>query len=239
MVEAPGYVAARSVNCAISLVVHFGTILVLLALPLFFSGEPRWMNAPEFVTVPMPAPKDAPGFRPHATTGRENRLFSSVRLAAPIFNSDRFLHLAAVSPPDEPLKPSIAGTTGGMGDVLGGILSNANSPLIAPVFPANANPIQIGGEVKPTRLVSGFSLEYPAIAELAHVFGTVIIEAVIDETGKVTNVHAISGNFPAEAAAMRSTLVSYAKFQPMLLNGMPTRCDLTVEVSFQLRHPVF
>jgi TonB family protein len=239
MVEAPGYVARRSVNCAISFVVHFGTILILLAAPLFFSGEPRWMafNAPELVTVPLPPPKDPPGFRPHTVYGRENRLFSSVKLLAPVFNSDRFLHAPAVSPPDEPLKPSPLGASGGIGEVLDGIVSKAYSPLVAPVFPAEAHAVQIGGDLKPSRLVSGLSLAYPQIAEMAHVFGTVVIEAVIDETGKVTDVRAVSGNLLLASAAIRA--VSHEKFQPMMLNGMPTRCDLMVEVSFRLRSSLF
>jgi TonB family protein len=156
---------------------------------------------------------------------------------APIFNSDRFLHAPDLSPPDEPLKPLPSGTPGGIGDVLGGILNEAHSPLVAPVFPTNARAVQIGGDVKPTRVVSGLSVEYPEIAEMAHVFGTVVIEAVIDETGKVTNVHAISGNLLLASAAMNA--VSNERFQPMLLNGLPTRCGLTVEVSFRLRSSFF
>jgi TonB family protein len=72
---------------------------------------------------------------------------------------------------------------------------------------------------------------------MAHVFGTVVIEAVIDETGKVTDVRAIRGNFLLASAAIDA--VSRERFQPMLLNGLPTRCDLTVEVSFQLRSSFF
>jgi TonB family protein len=233
MVEAPGYVATRSVNCAISLMVHFGTILVLLAVPVFFSGEPRLVafNSPELVTVPLPAPKEPLGFHSHTAFERENLRFSSVKLVAPVFNK-RFLSAPAVIPPGDPLKIGPLGMHSGFGDVLGGILSQASSPLLMPVTPEAARFVPIGGDVKESRLVSNVTLAYPELAKIAHIFGRVVIEAVIDETGKVTNVRALSGPMLLTTAAIEA--ISRERFQPLLLNGLPTRCGLLVRVSFRL-----
>jgi TonB family protein len=233
MVEAPGYVAIRSVNCAISFMIHFGTILALLTLPVFFSGEPRLVafNSPELVTVPMPAPKVPLGFHSRTAFERENLRLSSVKLVAPIFNTKRFL-TAPVVPPGDPLAIGPVGTHSGFGDVLGGILNKASLPVLMPVAPEAARFTPIGGDVKESRLVTNVTLAYPELAKIAHIFGRVVIEAVIDETGKVTNVRAVSGPMMLTKAAIEA--ISRERFQPLLLNGLPTSCGLLVRVSFRL-----
>ena len=237
MVEAPDHVARRSVNYAISLVVHFGTIFALVVLPLVLSNESQFtmFTTPAFVTVPSPPPKDPPGSRAHTVYRDDNHIFPSVKLTAPIFNVNRFLLAPEILPPAEPLKPVPSGTPGGISDVLGGILEETSSPLVAPVlraFPPNAHAVQLGGALETSRLVSGLTLVYPEIAKLAHIFGRVVIEAIIDERGKVTNVRAISGPTLLTSAAIDA--VSHERFQPTLLNGLPIRCGLTVLVSFHL-----
>lgn len=234
MVEPPGYVARRTVNCAISLLVHFGTVFVLLALPLFFSADARLATyaTPALVTAPLPPPRDPLGFHPHTLFRDENRLFSHVKLTAPMFDTHRLILASAALPPEEPLKPVPLGISGGTGDVLGGILSEVSLPPVEPLAAPNARGVQVGGELKEPRLVSGFTLAYPLLAKVAHVFGRVVIDAIIDETGKVTNVRVVSGPILLTPAAMNA--VSHAKFQPVLLDGLPTRCGLTVQVSFRL-----
>jgi periplasmic protein TonB len=75
-------------------------------------------------------------------------------------------------------------------------------------------------------------LAYPELAKAAPVVGRVVIQAIIDKTGKVVNVRAISGPSLLFEAAISA--VSQERFEPMLLNGEPTKCDLKVQVSFNL-----
>src|SRR6516225_1157732 len=57
------------------------------------------------------------------------------------------------------------------------------------------------------------------VARQAHVQGTVVIEAIIDDKGNVTQVKAISGPGLLTPAALKA--VSARKYQPTLLDGQP------------------
>jgi protein TonB len=89
----------------------------------------------------------------------------------------------------------------------------------------------VGGEVKPPRLVFGPDPDYPVLARQAHLSGVVIIEAVIDEQGKVTAMRVVSGHPILIPAAMSA--VSKRRYEPTVLDGEATPIDLRVEISFR------
>jgi TonB family protein len=233
LVETAGYAERRIAHCAISLGIHCGVILGLLALPLFFSGDlqSRAVLMPEMVSVPLPPPKNPPASSAPQQAPRENEIFSQMKLTAPVFRA-RNLQTAIVPTPDEPLLALAAGTQGGMGNVIGGILNEAAAPQLIPVPTEYARSISIGGNVTASRVLRTITLAYPELAKAARVFGQVIVKAVIDETGRVTGIRAVSGSPLLAPAAVDA--VSREKFIPMLLNGRPIPCELNVEVSFQL-----
>jgi TonB family protein len=233
LVETAGYTGRRIAHCAISLGIHCGAILGLLALPLFFSSDLRMRAVlmPEMVTAPLPPPKNSPGPSAPPRVADENRIFSQIRLTTPVFRA-RNLHVTMVPIPDEPLPALPVGTIGGMGDVIGGILSEASAPQLIPVPAEYARLISIGGNVTASRLLRSITLAYPELAKAARIFGQVIVKAVIDETGRVTGIRAVSGSPLLTPAAVNA--VSREEFMPMLLNGRPIPCELNVQVSFQL-----
>jgi len=233
LVETAGYTGRRIAHCAISLGIHCGVILGLLALPLFFAGDLRMRAVlmPEMVTAPLPPPKNPPGSTARPQARRENQFFSRIELTAPVFRA-RNLHATIVPIPDEPLPALPVGTPGGLGDVIGGILSEASAPQLIPVPAEYARSISIGGNVTASRLLRSITLAYPELAKAARIFGQVIVKAVIDETGRVTGIRAVSGSPLLAPAAVNA--VSREKFMPMLLNGRPIPCELNVQVSFQL-----
>jgi len=81
----------------------------------------------------------------------------------------------------------------------------------------------------------GYALElpkpkYPAIARAAHVSGTVLVQVIIDEEGKVSAAAAISGHpllYGASAAAARQ-----ARFTPMKFNGKPVKVTGVISYTF-------
>jgi hypothetical protein len=81
-------------------------------------------------------------------------------------------------------------------------------------------------------LIERVSFDYLEIAKVAHVFGKVVIAAVIDETGKVTEAHLVSG--PGMLASATIYNLYRERFQPTMLDGRPTKCDLILQVSFHL-----
>jgi protein TonB len=235
VVEAPGYLEQRAVHSALSFVVHLAAVLAIVWFgPLAFPQRPFVfaMNR-QFVTLPLPLPPIVA--RPNlsfAPRGLANP-FLSVKLTAPVM---KFAKPMAVPPPEEILRSSPPQITAGFGAALGAILSDASRPAIVPALPLDiphdARVFRSGGEIKASRLVERVSFDYPEIAKMAHVFGRVVIAAVIDETGKVTQAHLISG--PGLLASSAIQALSRERFQPTLLDGQPIKCDLMVDVTFRL-----
>ena len=92
--------------------------------------------------------------------------------------------------------------------------------------------MRLGGELQAIRVLQGVTLKYPALARAAHVVGKVIVAALIDETGKVIRVRAVSG--PPILAAAAVDAVSRERFIPLVLDGEPTATSLRVEVFFRM-----
>jgi len=228
-------VERRAVHSALSFVVHFVAVLAIVWFwPLAFPQKPFVfaMNR-QFVSLPLSLPASAA--RPSisfAAKGLANP-FLSMKLTAPVMKFDR---PTAVLPPEEILRSAPPQITAGFGAALGAILSDASRPAIVPALPLDIPPdaqvFRSGGEIKASRLLERVSFEYPEIAKMAHVFGRVVIAAVIDETGKVTQAHLVSG--PALLASSAIEALSRERFQPTLLDGQPIKCDLMVHVTFRL-----
>ena len=130
----------------------------------------------------------------------------------------------------------IGGMPGGAtGGVLGGIIGGTTLPPAPPVAAASAEPknkeiLRVGGDVKPPRKLFAPAPKYPALAESAHIQGTVLLEAVINEKGDVVNVHAVQGHPLLIPEAMRTVMLW--KYEPTYLNGVPYPVVMTVTVSF-------
>jgi protein TonB len=73
---------------------------------------------------------------------------------------------------------------------------------------------------------------YSPIARQAHIEGTVILDAIIDEQGNVTQVRAISGPPLLFSSALKA--VSERKYAPTILDGQPVAIRLNVTVEFHL-----
>ncbi|PYS97004.1 MAG: hypothetical protein DMF65_12400, partial [Acidobacteria bacterium] len=93
---------------------------------------------------------------------------------------------------------------------------------------------------KPTEPVSGGVLNskalslpppaYPMAARSAGVSGTVVVEVLIDERGKVTQARAVSGHPMLQQAAVNAAKL--ARFTPTLLNGQPVAITGTINYAF-------
>jgi|GEM_PF-5236165 len=127
-----------------------------------------------------------------------------------------------------PAIDSVASSKGPIvaGDPSGEILANtARQALAAPPVPAS-------GEVQQARLISSVSPVYPAFARFIGVQGDIIIDAVVDPTGKVTSMKPLSGPALLQGAAMDA--LRHWKYEPARLNGQPVSNHLSVKVKFRL-----
>jgi protein TonB len=93
-------------------------------------------------------------------------------------------------------------------------------------------PIQPGGRVEPPRLIFQPKPEYPALAKMARIQGTVQLEAVISTGGTIQALKVVSGHPLLVNAAVES--VSRWRYQPTLLNGEPVAVIMEVAVIFHL-----
>jgi len=150
---------------------------------------------------------------------------------------------APIVPPEGVLPDSVRGgaaepsTNGVIGVVDGGPVSLIDGIGIAPAAP----PPPPERAPAPARLPSGIRSPvktvdiapvYPVMARNAHIQGTVILEAVLDATGRVDDVRVLRSIQLLDQAAIDA--VRQWRYTPTLLNGRAVPIVLTVTVSFRL-----
>ena len=74
--------------------------------------------------------------------------------------------------------------------------------------------------------------EYPPMAKQARVSGTVTVEVVIDESGKVVSARALTGSGMLQPAAVAAA--KRARFSPTMLSGQPVKAIGTINYNFSL-----
>jgi general secretion pathway protein A len=84
--------------------------------------------------------------------------------------------------------------------------------------------------LQPPKPVWSPAPNYPSIARVGNVGGAVLIDAVVDETGKVSDMKVISGDPVLRQAAMEG--LRMWKYQPARLNGQPTAAHVQVRIDF-------
>jgi protein TonB len=121
------------------------------------------------------------------------------------------------------------GLPGGIaGGIVGGLPEAPPPPPPPPAAPPR--PVRVGGQIKEPTLVRRVEPKYPSIAVAAHVEGTVILEAQVDENGRVQNVRILRSIPLLDRAALDA--VQQWQYTPVILNGRPVPFVLTVVVTF-------
>ena len=103
--------------------------------------------------------------------------------------------------------------------------------VAGPGAPAGA-PVRVGGNVPPPTKTRHIAPVYPPIAQSARVQGVVILEAVIDEQGRIAEARVLRSIPLLDQAALDA--VRQWEFTPTLLNGAPVPVIMTVTVQFTL-----
>ncbi|MGH9773517.1 MAG: TonB family protein [Candidatus Acidiferrales bacterium] len=108
----------------------------------------------------------------------------------------------------------------------------SGQPKSVQEIPPPPNSIRVGGKVAAANLVHQVMPVYPQIAKLAHIEGTVVLHAIIDEQGDVEELQFVSGPPMLMQAAMDA--VRQWKYRPTLIDGQPVKVDTTISVVFTL-----
>jgi len=207
-----------------------GTALAVIALMSFLVASRELPAVPDVlafvaempaVAPPPPPPPPAPAARaPQPTSPQPNAFVAPIE-----------------APPEivpEPIGAAIA-DVGVPGGVEGGIVSGVvgSVPVIVegpPPPPAVHEPVRIGGQVSTPALLKRVEPVYPAIAQVAAIDGIVILDAIVDEHGRVQSLKVLRGH-PLLAKAATDAVRQW-EYEPLKLNGTPTAFELTVSLWF-------
>src|SRR5262249_415447 len=133
------------------------------------------------------------------------------------------------APPDiqpEAVGAAIAeGVPGGVeGGVVGGVVGSipaiVEGPPPPPPPPGSQGPARIAGPGSVPALIKRVEPIYPTIAQVAAIDGIVILDAIVDEHGRVQSLKVLRGH-PLLAKAATEAVQQW-EYEPLKLNGTPT-----------------
>ena len=104
----------------------------------------------------------------------------------------------------------------------------------APPVAEPEGPIHVGGDVQKPEKVSAPQPQYTEIARKARIQGVVIVQAIIDKGGNVTNVKVLKG-LPMGLSEQAVEAIKKWKFKPATLNGKPVDVYYNLTVNFRLQ----
>jgi periplasmic protein TonB len=128
------------------------------------------------------------------------------------------------------------GVVGGVvGGVAGGVVGGTLGGQLGGVLGGTGDrPLRVGGDVKPPVAITKVEPEYTEIARKARIQGIVILEAIIDTQGNVTDVRVLKPlPMGLEAAAMDA--VKRWKFKPGTLGDRPVPVIFNLTINFRLQ----
>jgi protein TonB len=222
---------------------HVVILAALIIVPLYTTGTIQLDN---YKDTPLAAPPAAPpppppavgrAVAPHITSTRPKLTYRLGKLTAPAsIPKTVSLDNAAGAPDLGGVEGGVSGGVPGgqLGGVLGGVLggTGTSAPIPPPQQPAAKRIVHVGSNLKAPRQTFSVQPEYPVLAREAHVRGTVVVNAVIDEHGNVVGARALSGHPLLIPAALKAVL--QWKYEPTLLNGTPVSVEMEVTVHFNL-----
>jgi protein TonB len=232
-----------------SAVVHTIALAVVLLLPLWFTEA---LDPGKFMVTLLAAPPQMTTAPPAAAAPAQAAAAAQPTVRRIFMQGNRLLfptaipkHAAVIS--EGALEPEIG--SGGFGGVYGGVPGGLGSELLGalgqpapppPPLPVEAapaveqpkKPLRVGGDVRPPKLIRQVDPAYPRLARQARVEGDVVLSAMINESGNITELKAVSGPpllYPAALEAVRQW-----KFEPTYLNGRPWPLDCEITIHFRL-----
>jgi periplasmic protein TonB len=222
---------------------HIAILATLIIVPLYTTGTIQLSKYEETPLVAPPAapppPPPAAGrpVAPHISSTRPKLTYTQGRLTAPASIPKTVSLDNAAAAPD--LGGVVGGVPGGvaggqLGGSLGGVFggTGTSAPIPPPQHPAAKRILRVGSSLKAPRQTYSVQPEYPVLARESHIWGVVVVDAVIDEHGNVVQARAVNGHPLLIPAALKAVL--QWKYEPTLLNGAPVAVEMEVTVRFNL-----
>ena len=212
----------------------------------------------ELVTLVAPVPvqqqpEQQPQEQPKPTTTTQQQVATRTELISSTLDPTKVPEkpstVASKVPPVPPNTPVALGRTNtdpvgptgpvgppGAGGVVGGTGSGpvvkVDEPPPPPPTPTPKKVIQSGGVLN-GKAISLPQPAYPPMAKAARASGTVNVQVLVDETGKVVSATAVSGHPLLRQAAVQAAYG--ARFTPTLLSGQPVKVQGIITYNFVLQ----
>lgn len=226
--HAPRHQAA-SVLVSIAIQVSIAGAILASTLLIVASPVPREAMMMAFVAPPPPPPPPPPPRAPEPARTASKPVPTNPT-AAPVEPPQEISPEASPAGFDD---EEFEGVPGGVvGGVIGGLEPLAPPPPPLPPPPPPRGPIRIGGQIKDPALIHRVEPVYPGVAVSANIEGTVILEAIVDEEGRVETVKVLRSLSVLDKPAIEA--VKQWRYSPVLLNGKPEKFILTVAITFRL-----
>lgn len=237
------YSAAKTDNwkrATIPIAYIFEAILVgvTVLIPLIYTEALPKAQLMTFLVAPPPPPPPPPP-PAAAPTPRIRRVTAEDIMRAPTVIPKTITQIK-----DEPEAPPqaavgvVGGVPGGMpggqvGGVIGGIIGGLGAaPPPPPPKATTPKRIRVGGQVESAKLIFQPKPEYPPLAKMARIQGTVRLEAIISRDGIIQDLKVVQGHPLLVKSAIEA--VSRWRYQPTLLNGEPVEVVTEIDVNFTL-----
>jgi protein TonB len=217
---------------------------VMVLVPLIYTEALPKAQLMTFLAAPPPPPPPPP---PPAAAAPAPRIIRRVSVED-VMRAPTVIPKTIAQVKDEPEPPPnagvgvVGGVPGGvpggsfggvLGGVIGGALSNATPPPPPPPpKPQAPKRIRVGGQVESAKLIFAPKPEYPPLAKMARIQGTVRLDATISKDGTIQDLKVISGHPLLVRAALDA--VQRWRYQPTLLNGDSVEVATEIDVNFTL-----
>jgi protein TonB len=227
--ERSGLRSRLSGSLPISIAVHLVAVLLFLIIPLTASIElpdPAW-HVPDYMPA-APVPPPPPVTRAPSAVAPTPNAPTNPDIAPTTAPTAIRPETAPPGPPDFGLPPG-----DGVPQGIGVIASDLPVIMTPPDPPRPTAPVRVADLPVTPRKIVDLRPVYPEIARAARVEGTVIMEAVLDTNGRITQLRVLKTVPMLEQAAVDA--VRQWRYTPSLYGGHPVSVLMTITVRFALQ----
>jgi len=225
-----------------SFIVNCLAVAVMLIVPLAFPDTLPKAQLLTFLVAPPPPPPPPPPAAAQVERVMkqiQTDLLNTGQLRTPTKIPAKVQMIKEEEAP--PPMPATGGVVGGVpggipggqvGGVIGSIVSSTSNAAVPKFVPVVPQRVRISQGVTKGLLIHKQEPTYPPLARAARVQGDVVLSALIDVNGQITNLQLVSGHPMLVPAAIEA--VRQWRYKPYLLNGQPVEVETTITVIFTL-----
>jgi len=236
------YSAARTqewkrVTMPVAYILEVALVGGLMLIPVIYTEAfPRAALSGMVLAPPPPAGPPVRGEIPN----RPNRRIAGRQLLTSPVRIPNIIAATQDKPDGVPEAPALVGSVpGGLPGVIGVVPYAIGSIGPTPPPPPTSDnpkpkrsPFRVGGQVEAAKLIFQVKPEYPPLAKMARIQGTVRLEALISTDGTIQKLRVLAGHPLLMKAAIDA--VAHWRYQPTLLNGDPVEVVTEIDVNFTL-----